>query len=192
MLSFIVAAVTLFIQVLAHRMVSAKLLNNFAFLVISLTMLGFALSGVILTRALPRVLEHLADWVTVFSSLFAVSFIVVSTVFYKADSEIFYGGPAPAVVRELLRTLPFALLYAIPFLFVGLILGTLLGAPQLPTARIYGFDLAGSSVGAIAVIPAISQSGRPSQNRSKPRNSVTWNRASETCPSSPSWMVILA
>ena len=31
-----------------------------------------------------------------------------------------------------------------------------------------------------AVIPAISQRGRPSQNFSKPRNSATWNRASET------------
>ena len=28
-----------------------------------------------------------------------------------------------------------------------------------------------------AVIPGISQSGRPSQKRSKPRNSVTWKRA---------------
>ena len=33
-----------------------------------------------------------------------------------------------------------------------------------------------------AVMPAISQSGRPSQNFSKPRNSVTWNRASVTWP----------
>jgi len=40
-LVFIAAGVTLFVQVLAHRMVSAKLLNNFAFLVISLTMLHF-------------------------------------------------------------------------------------------------------------------------------------------------------
>ena len=43
-----------------------------------------------------------------------------------------------------------------------------------------------------AVIPAISQNGRPTQNRSKPRNSATWNRASATWPSSPSWIVILA
>ena len=33
-----------------------------------------------------------------------------------------------------------------------------------------------------AVIPGISQNGRPSQNFSKPRNSATWNRASATCP----------
>ena len=33
-----------------------------------------------------------------------------------------------------------------------------------------------------AVMPGISQKGRPSQKRSKPRNSVTWKRASATSP----------
>src|SRR5258708_35715565 len=58
-LAFLTAAATLFLQVLVHRMVSAKLLNNYAFLVISLTMLGFALSGVILSFFLRRFLERL-------------------------------------------------------------------------------------------------------------------------------------
>ena len=60
-LAFLVAGATLFTQVLVHRMVSAKLLNNYAFLVISLTMLGFALSGVVLTRALPGILARIED-----------------------------------------------------------------------------------------------------------------------------------
>ncbi len=45
MLAFLAAFSTLFTQILVHRMVSAKLENNYAFLVISLTMLGFAVSG---------------------------------------------------------------------------------------------------------------------------------------------------
>lgn len=49
-LASVVAFATLMTQVLVHRMVTAKLLNNFAFVVISLTMLGFAASGVLLTR----------------------------------------------------------------------------------------------------------------------------------------------
>jgi len=44
-----------------HRVVSAKLLNNYAFLVISLTMLGFALSGALLTRWLQPFLARLED-----------------------------------------------------------------------------------------------------------------------------------
>ena len=35
MLAFLAAGVTLFVQVLVHRMVSAKLLNNFAFLAVA-------------------------------------------------------------------------------------------------------------------------------------------------------------
>ncbi len=43
-----------------------------------------------------------------------------------------------------------------------------------------------------AVMAGISWNGRPSQSFSKPRNWVTWKRASSTAPSSPRWMVILA
>lgn len=46
-IAFATAAVTLFVQVLIHRTVSAELLNNYAFMVIGLTMLGFAASGVV-------------------------------------------------------------------------------------------------------------------------------------------------
>ncbi len=43
-----------------------------------------------------------------------------------------------------------------------------------------------------AVMTGISRKLRPSQNFSKPRNSMTWKRASFTAPASSSWMVILA
>src|SRR5215218_1460324 len=43
-----------------------------------------------------------------------------------------------------------------------------------------------------AMIDGSSCTGRPWQMRSKPRNWVTWKRASATWPSSSSWMVILA
>jgi hypothetical protein len=46
-IAFLAAFVTLFTQVLVHRVISAKLLNNYAFVVISLTMLGFAAAGVL-------------------------------------------------------------------------------------------------------------------------------------------------
>src|SRR5689334_19743343 len=46
-MAFLTAGITLFIQVLVHRIISAKLANNYAFLVIALTMLGFAFSGVV-------------------------------------------------------------------------------------------------------------------------------------------------
>jgi spermidine synthase len=159
-LAFVTAATTLFCQVLVHRMVSAKLVNNYAFLVISLTMLGFALSGVILTAYRTRVLARFQDSVLVFSTLFAVAIILASWFFYRAHEAAEYSALGrPAAVVSLLRTFPLALPYTLPFLFLGLILGTLLTAPGLPTRRIYCFDLVGSSLGAILVIPVISSIG---------------------------------
>src|SRR5437016_14532470 len=83
-LAFLTAFVTLFVQLLVSRMVSAKLLNNYAFLVISLTMLGFAFSGVILSWRLPWSLNTLEDAITSSAPLFVVSTIGGATIFYYA------------------------------------------------------------------------------------------------------------
>jgi spermidine synthase len=158
-MAFLTAGATLFTQVLVHRMVSAKLLNNYAFLVISLTMLGFAFSGVILTRWLGPFLERLDDAVSACSALFVLSLLGASVVFYQAPATL------PATIGRLpfviafVKSMPLALLYALPFTFCGLILGALLSARQFPTRRVYFFDLVGSAVGAFAVIPAISVLG---------------------------------
>ena len=155
-LACVTALVTIASQVLVHRIVSAKLINNYAFLVISLTMLGFAASGVALTRLLPRVLRNLGDAMTLCASLFALSSLGVSALFYRADTGAFWVATRSEFTAGFLRCLPLALLYALPFAFAGLILGALLSAPELPARRIYFWDLLGSSCGALAVLPAIS------------------------------------
>jgi spermidine synthase len=154
--AFLTAAATLFLQVLVHRIVSAKLLNNFAFLVISLTMLGFAFSGVVLSRWLEAFLARLEDALSACAALFVLTVLAVAAAFYHAD----VGPQFPALTRGsvalyLLRWVPLALLFAAPFAFCGLILGALLSSPRLPARRIYFFDLAGSAAGAFAVVPAI-------------------------------------
>ncbi len=158
-LAFLAAGATLLVQVLVHRMVSAKLLNNYAFLVISLTMLGFALSGVLLTRLLGRFLHDWPDALTLCAAGFVLSTLAVSVAFYRMG-----GGDQSTVtfmdfLREFLRWLPTALLFAIPFTFSGLMIGALLSDPDLPAPSVYAFDLAGSALGAFAVIPAIRHLG---------------------------------
>ncbi|MGV8038645.1 MAG: hypothetical protein AB2L07_00675 [Thermoanaerobaculaceae bacterium] len=157
-LAFVTAAVTLFVQVLVHRVISAKLFNNFAFLVISLTMLGFAFSGVLLSRILRSFLRRLDDAVVISAALFALTTLAATTVFYRAD--IFQAARSrPELVLSFLQTMPYALVFAVPFFFCGLILGALLASPELPARRVYFWDLLGSAVGAFAVIPAISWLG---------------------------------
>ncbi len=158
-LAFLAAGATLFLQVLVHRMVSAKLLNNYAFLVISLTMLGFALSGVVLTRALAAFLRSWRDALSLSAVGFVLSTLAVSVTFYRMNAGDQFNATFAAFLAESLRWLPAALAFALPFAFSGLILGALLSDPELAAPRIYAFDLAGSAGGAIAVIPAIRYLG---------------------------------
>ena len=159
-LAFLAAGATLFVQVLVHRMVSAKLLNNYAFLVISLTMLGFALSGVLLTRLLGRFLRDLARRPHAQRAPGSCSppsrSRWPSTGWAAGDQAT---ASMTGFLREFLRWLPTALLFAIPFTFSGLMIGALLSDPDLPAPRVYAFDLAGSALGAFAVIPAIRHLG---------------------------------
>jgi spermidine synthase len=157
-LAFTTAFVALFTQVLVHRLVMAKLVNNFAFFVISLTMLGFAFSGVVLSRWRERIFENQGTVIVLSAILFAVSLL--------GSSALFCGAPArdwvasrPEFVRGFLALMPWALLFALPFAGCGLVLGLLLARPDLPTRQIYFADLSGSALGAFAVLPAISQLG---------------------------------
>lgn len=158
-LAFLTGAIALFSQVLVHRIVSAKLLNNYAFLVISLTMLGFALSGVLLTRWLPRFLESFEDAVVLCGALFTLTLIGASVTFYRIPLGPQFPQSRSDFFLSFLLWSPLALLYALPFVFCGLVLGALLSSPRLPTRRVYCFDLLGSALGAVAVIPAISRLG---------------------------------
>ncbi len=161
-LAFAVAFATLFAQVLVHRVASAKLLNNYAFLVISLTMLGFAVSGVVLTRLLPTFLGRVRDWTSSCAGLFSLSLILATSAFYRMEAVFRPAQVVPTsalFLLELQAWLPWALLFALPFMFCGLILGALLSAPQWRVGRIYFSDLLGSAAGAFLVIPAISHFG---------------------------------
>jgi len=153
------AAVTLFTQVLVHRVVSAKFYNNFAFLVISLTMLGFAISGVVLSRWLDAVLLRLRELLTVAAVLFALSASAALLFFYRSDAGFAFSESRPQFIVDLCSSIPYALLFAVPFTFCGLILGALLAAPRLATMRVYGADMVGSALGAATVIAAINSIG---------------------------------
>lgn len=155
-LAFLVAASTLALQVLIYRIVSAKLLNNYAFLVISLTMLGFAISGVILT-AVPRLGRALQSrTILVSSCLMGLSALISTALFTHSKGNTDPMLSRMDLVLSFLDWAPYALLFTLPFAFAGLILGALLADENLPTRRIYFFDLMGSAVGALIVLPLFS------------------------------------
>jgi spermidine synthase len=157
-LAFTTAFVALFTQVLVHRLVMAKLVNNFAFLVISLTMLGFAFSGVVLSRWREEIFENQSTAIVLSAILFAVTLLGSSALFCRAPAKDWVAS-RPEFVRGFFALMPWALLFALPFAGCGLVLGLLLARPDLPTRRIYFADLSGSALGAFAVLPAISELG---------------------------------
>lgn len=157
--TFLSAGGALFAQVLVHRLISAKLLNNYAFLVISLTMLGFAAAGVILTPRLSRMLERRDEYLALYGACFALALIAAASLFSFLPAGFQFTLSRGFFIRTLLTWLPAALLFAVPFGFVGMILGIVLGDPRLPTRRIYGVDLVGSALGAVIVVPAIRHLG---------------------------------
>jgi spermidine synthase len=158
-LAFLTAGTTLFTQVLVHRVISAKLQNNYAFLVISLTMLGFAVSGALLSRLERRLVPRVREVVVASAALFAISLVVCTVIVCRAEAGAQFPTSRVAFLEAAGHWMPLAVLYAVPFGFCGLILGLLLSAPDLPTRRVYFADLVGSGLGALVVIPAISGLG---------------------------------
>lgn len=160
-LALVTAAATLALQILLHRLVSAKLVNNFAFFIISLTMLGFAFSGVLLSVWLDRVLADLREWTGRAAFLFPIAALGSLWLFNASHTGRFYTAYETdgQFVRAFFEWIPYGLLLALPFACAGLILGALLSAPELPSRRIYCFDLVGSALGACAVIPGITRLG---------------------------------
>jgi hypothetical protein len=157
-LASVVAFATLMTQVLVHRMVTAKLLNNFAFVVISLTMLGFAASGVLLTRRQAQAAAAPESSIAGWAGSFVLSLLAVSIGLYHAPADLMANSRLEFVLK-LLAFVPGALALAVPFTFCGLILGTLLAAPTLEARRVYGADLVGSAAGALLVLPAVARLG---------------------------------
>lgn len=152
-LAFLIAATTLALQVLMHRIVSAKLLNNYAFLVISLTMLGFAISGVILTFVSKAVARRLPETIVASACFLALTAIGSIALFASSTASPEELVNAQSLIRSFLDWSPYALLLTIPFLFAGIMLGALLADERLPTRRVYFFDLVGSALGALVVLP---------------------------------------
>jgi spermidine synthase len=159
-LAFLAAWATLFAQVAVHRIVSAKMLNNFAFFVLSLTMLGFAASGAWLSRHPERWREPLGDAIGVGAAVFGLGLVAATALLYPAPPVEDWGGTGRiGFVLAFLSCVPLGLVYAVAFAGSGLVLGILLSSPALPTRRLYGLDLVGSALGAFAVIPAVTALG---------------------------------
>lgn len=146
---FIVALSTLFLEFTLTRILSVTLWYHFAFMVISVALLGFGISGVVLAVS-KKIKEYDPDkLLSILSIAYGVSvigcFILMNKIPFDpfslfTDSMQFLYLPA------------YYLLITIPFFFSGLIISYLLSNFKEQIPKLYFADLVGAGLSCIAFV----------------------------------------
>ncbi|HSF02674.1 MAG TPA: hypothetical protein VLA62_06675, partial [Solirubrobacterales bacterium] len=144
----------LLVELLLTRVFSVTLHYHLAFLVVSLAMLGFAASGVVVGLYPRRLtsLPALPSWAALGLALGTLAASALAL-------HVSVGMEASAA-----DTARLALLYATslgPFLAGGLAVAVLLARNPERTHRLYFFDLVGAALACVAFVPVIEMMGAP-------------------------------
>ena len=140
------SAATLLFQVILTRLFSVAQFYHFVFLIISIAMLGYAVSGVVLAfrpgfqpeNAL-RLFENCAAWATI---TLLVSYLILNYLPFDSFSIAWD-------VRQLALFSLNYLALSLPFFFSGLALGGLLSAFPEQVGRIYAWNFLGAGLGCL-------------------------------------------
>ena len=145
------------VSVLAYEILLMRLLaigqwHHFAYMVISVALLGFGAAGSLLFLFFDKIRENTDQWLTALSGAAAVSLCLAFSVSQKIGLD-----PLQVIWQPLewLRMLLTYLLMAVPFLLAGGIVGIILTGSGRGIHRMYAVDLLGAGCGAFAIIPAL-------------------------------------
>src|SRR5262245_6931232 len=153
---FLISASILMLELVLTRIFSVKLYYHYAFMVISLALLGSGASGVYV-YLFPKFFrrEQLQNQLFAACWLFAASIPVTLGFILRLDFQFDF------TLRQLWRI---ALLYAIPsvpFFLGGLCLSLTMTHLADNISRLYSCDLAGAACGCLLVIPLLNLLGGP-------------------------------
>jgi len=140
---FLISLATLALEIYLTRLFSISLWYHFAFLVVSIAMLGLAAAGTFLS------IKQLKNPLPLSSFLFSVSAIVGFFVVNNLSFDPFKAALDP---WHLLILLLYYLALGLPFFFSGIIITFILTKFQSLSGKIYFYNLAGSAIGSIAVL----------------------------------------
>jgi hypothetical protein len=150
---FWLALATLVFELAYNKIVVVQNYGRLGYIVIGTALLGFAVSGVLLTcsqrlQAVPS--ERLVPTAALLTAVsMAVAYLFTSTI--PLDFTAFF-------VRPVLTLIFLACWYVgltLPFFFAGLAICSLLGRGERGIGWLYGADLVGAGLGAIISIPAL-------------------------------------
>jgi len=153
---FTVTFSTMLVEVMLTRVFSVIYFGQFAFLIISLALFGYGLSGVYLALKKPAAPGKREPGLPFFLLLFALSLPLA----YKATLMInidFLHLFNPAInLGYLVINL---LILLVPFFSGGVVLALIFSRYSESIGRLYFIDLIGSSLGSLAIIPLIPALG---------------------------------
>jgi hypothetical protein len=144
------------LEVILTRIFSVKLYYHYAFMVISLALLGSGASGVyvyLFPKFFTR--DSLKQQLFWGSWLFAVSIPLVLLLILQLDFQLHF------TLKQLSRILLLYAVPAIPFFLAGMCISLAMTHLAQDVSRLYCFDLAGAACGCLLVIPLLSQLGGP-------------------------------
>ena len=149
----LVSAAILGYEILLLRFFSITYWHHFAFMIISLALLGFGASGTVIALARKWLSQRLTPAFVATATLFGISalgaLVVTKSVPYN-PLELVWDVRQPVYL-----TLHYLVL-AVPFLCGGFAIGLALSCNRAELHRIYRYDLIGAGAGAVAVMLALS------------------------------------
>jgi hypothetical protein len=144
-----ISAAVLAYQVLLMRLLSIVSWHHFAYMIISIALLGFGASGTVLALAQGRLLPRFRAVFAAAAALYAVtsvaSFALVARLPFNPLAIVW--DP-----RQLGWLAAAYALLVLPFFFGGGAIGLAFARAPVAIGRLYAFDLAGAGVGALGVV----------------------------------------
>ncbi|MBN1658922.1 MAG: hypothetical protein JXA93_10995 [Anaerolineae bacterium] len=152
----LLSAAALAFEITLTRLFSVTQWYHFAFLAVSVALLGYGASGTALTLFPRWTRPPVARHVSILSTLFAVATILA----YLSLNYLPFDSYRIAWERiQILYLVLYYLALTLPFLCAGLVTGLLLSAYPAAAAPIYAANLAGSALGALLPLVLLPLTG---------------------------------
>ncbi len=146
---FLVSASAIAYEILLMRVLSIVQWHHFAWMIISLALLGYGASGTVLALARDRLVPRFRVVIAVAALLLAVSMVLCLMLGQRVPFNALQVIWDP---RQFLYLAVLYLLFMLPFFFAALCIGLAFAARERVVDRIYFSDLLGAGLGATLVV----------------------------------------
>ncbi|MFL6512319.1 MAG: hypothetical protein ACJ70X_05170, partial [Nitrososphaera sp.] len=137
---FLVSLSGLVLEVAITRIFSAAIWYHFAFVAVSVALVGLGASGLVVQHRVKKLKGKWAENLTIYAAWGITMFVPITLfVMHALASQVIY--------------LPlFMVLFSVPFFLIGIIISSAFNAFASVAGRLYAADLVGASAGALLVV----------------------------------------